>query len=140
MKRRGRPRIPGIRRRLRCVSSAIRRRWCCWMGVRRVLRAAIQNAGSGFARTSYAAFRGAPSILAHLMCAPGSRRLQSLAYEPLAVPLSSVLSGRRCHKGRGASVKCARSRIASRSQALKRTWSFLAGFVIFGNLPYSTAF
>src|SRR6056297_794314 len=46
MKRPGRPRIPGIRRRLRCVSSAIRRRWCCWMGVRRVLLAGIRSAGS----------------------------------------------------------------------------------------------
>src|SRR6056297_938103 len=90
MKRRGRPRIPGTRRRPRFVSSAIRRRWCCWMGVRLVLPADIRSAGSGFARTSYAAFRGAPSILAHLMCAPGSRRLQSLAYEPLAVPFAII--------------------------------------------------
>ena len=62
------------------------------MGVRLVLHAAIQSADSGFASHSYAAFRGAACFLTHLMCAPESRDLRSLAYERLAVPLQFRIS------------------------------------------------
>ncbi len=58
------------------------------MGVRRVLPVAIQNAGSGFASHSYAAFRFGCASSRTQPCAPGSQPVRSLAYERLAVPIS----------------------------------------------------